>query len=136
MESTVDIFLDRLKPKKQLLEELKIDVNTKVTGFVGRYSFEKRPETFLKLAAKLKNDTDTGPVHFIMVGSGNDQSNRELSKLISKYDLEHNISLLGVRNDIPSILSSLDVLVSTSVDEAFGLVLVEALAWMSLCFLK
>ena len=53
-----------------------------------------------------------------MVGSGNDQSNRELSKLISKYDLEHNISLLGVRNDIPSILSSLDVLVSTSVDEA------------------
>ena len=61
MESTVDIFLDRLK-LKQLLEELKIDVNTKVTGFVGRYSFEKRPETFLKLAAKLKNDTDTGPV--------------------------------------------------------------------------
>ena len=62
-----------------------------------------------------------------MVGSGNDQSNRELSKLISKYDLEHNISLLGVRNDIPSILSSLDVLVSTSVDEAFGLVQLKLL---------
>jgi glycosyltransferase involved in cell wall biosynthesis len=63
-----------------------------------------------------------------MVGDGNDKENDDLLDLIVKNNVGENISLLGVRDDMPEIFSSLDMLVSTSVDEAFGLVLVEALA--------
>ncbi|MDB9757127.1 glycosyltransferase [Pseudomonadales bacterium] len=110
----------------KLVDELKISGNPAIIGFVGRYSFEKRPEDFLQLAAMMSKGVDR--FHFLMVGDGNDYKNTELLDLIASYKLGGSISLLGVRDDMPLILSSLDVLVSTSVDEAFGLVLIEGLA--------
>jgi glycosyltransferase involved in cell wall biosynthesis len=112
--------------KKRIFDELKIGDSKKLIGFVGRYSLEKRPSDFLQLASQLNQKFSD--LHFVMAGDGNDKDNQELLDLIEKNNLSKNISLLGVRNDMPEIFSSLDVLVSTSVDEAFGLVLVEALA--------
>tara|TARA_B100000767_G_scaffold259747_1_gene269766 strand:+ start:4123 stop:5250 length:1128 start_codon:yes stop_codon:yes gene_type:complete len=110
----------------KLVDDLEISENRSIIGFVGRYSFEKRPADFLQLAAMMSKDVDQ--FHFLMVGDGNDYKNTELLDLIACYNLGNSISLLGVRDDMPLILSSLDVLVSTSVDEAFGLVLIEGLA--------
>ena len=112
--------------RKKLVDELKISVNTTMIGFVGRYSFEKRPEDFLKLAAII--DKDIGACHFLMVGDGHDDNNTELADLLVTYGVGSKISLLGIRDDVPLILSSLDVLISTSEDEAFGMVLIEGLA--------
>ena len=112
--------------KQRIFDELKIRDSKKLIGFVGRYSLEKRPSDFLQLASQLNQKF--ADLHFVMAGDGNDKENQELLDLIVKNNLSENISLLGVRDDMPAIFSSLDVLVSTSVDEAFGLVLVEALA--------
>ena len=112
--------------RKKLVDELKISVNTTMVGFVGRYSFEKRPEDFLKLAAMI--DKDIGTCHFLMVGDGHDDKNTELADLLVTHGVGSKISLLGIRDDVPLILSSLDVLISTSEDEAFGMVLIEGLA--------
>ena len=78
--------------KAILAKELQISTNMQTVGFVGRYSFEKRPQDFVKLAAKLSQYSTH--LHFIMVGSGNDYENRDLKQLISACDLEGRISLL------------------------------------------
>lgn len=128
IENGIDCsYFKRIESGRQkLVDDLKISANKSIIGFVGRYSFEKRPSDFLQLAAMMNKDIDQ--FHFLMVGDGNDYKNTELLDLIASYKLDNSISLLGVRDDMPLILSSLDVLVSTSVDEAFGLVLVEGLA--------
>ena len=128
IENGVDCSTFRRKKdsKKVIVDELEIKGTKKIVGFVGRYSLEKRPGDFLQLAFRLNQKF--ADLHFLMVGDGNDKENRELCDLILKNNVGENISLLGVRDDMPEIFSSLDLLVSTSVDEAFGLVLVEALA--------
>ena len=128
IENGIDfsVFRRNEDSKQRIFDELKIEDSKKLIGFVGRYSLEKRPSDFLQLASQLnQKSTD---FHFVMAGDGNDKENQELLDLIVKNNVSENISLLGVRDDMPAIFSSLDVLVSTSVDEAFGLVLVEALA--------
>lgn len=119
-------FKKRENARKKLVDELKISANMKMIGFVGRYSFEKRPEDFLKLATMI--DKDIGTCHFLMVGDGHDEKNTELADLLVTHGVASKISLLGIRDDVPLILSSLDVLISTSVTEASPMVLIESLA--------
>ncbi|MDA9242722.1 glycosyltransferase [Amylibacter sp.] len=119
-------FKKRKNARKKLVDELKISANLKMIGFVGRYSFEKRPEDFLKLATLI--DKEIGTCHFLMVGDGHDEKNTELADLLVTHGVASKISLLGIRDDVPSILSSLDLLISTSVTEASPMVLIESLA--------
>ena len=63
-----------------------------------------------------------------IIGSGNDHS--LLKKLISKYDLQKNIKLLGQKSptEIQFYLEKSDFFILTSRYEAFGIVFIEAMA--------
>lgn len=61
----------------------------------------------------------------IIIGEG--QQRKELERYIEKHRLEKFIKLLGTRHDIPQLLASSDVFVLPSLNEAFGLVLLEAM---------
>lgn len=62
----------------------------------------------------------------IIIGEGPEK--KSLEKLIKNLDLFNKVMLLGHQDNIPGILKSSDLFVLPSVKEAFGLVLLEAMA--------
>lgn len=99
-------------------------------GIVGELSEVKGQEDFVRAAALL--DKEFGPsVEFLIIGGDESRSGEygaRLKKLVAELRLTESVRLLGRREEIAPLIASLDVLVSASRTEAFGMVLVEAAA--------
>ena len=64
----------------------------------------------------------------MLCGAGIDESNRGLCEWIHRAGLKGAVHLLGLRRDVEQIHAALDVLVSSSVTEAFPNAVGEAMA--------
>lgn len=98
---------------------------------VGRWNILKDYGNFIKALNKVKQQGIN--FHAVLVGTNIDESNQELMGLIQRYDLINNISLLGRRDDIPTIMSGADIFVSSSRGEGFPNVIGEAMACETPC---
>jgi glycosyltransferase involved in cell wall biosynthesis len=101
-----------------------------LVGIVGELSEVKGQEDFVRAAALLANER-RGEVRFLVVGEDASRAGRNragLEKLVNELGMKESVRLLGHRDDAAQILSSLDVLVSASCSEAFGLAMIEAMA--------
>jgi len=95
-----------------------------VIGLIGRLSAEKGQKYFLQAAVAVLEDFPNAL--FLIVGDGPDRRSLEVeAKLLG---IGESVRFLGVRNDIPDILSSLDVLVMPSLIEGMPMALLEAMA--------
>jgi len=65
---------------------------------------------------------------FVLCGQGVDANNETLVEQVSVLGLSGRIHLLGRREDMPSVFSMLDILVSSSLSEAFPSVIGEAMS--------
>lgn len=122
LELFQDYHLDVQRKKR----ELNIDFGTKVLLNVARWEPLKDHQTFLKAISILKEEYNNFVV--LMCGSGIDYENQELVCKIEEFNLSNHIKLLGVREDIPQILSISDVFVSSSISEGFPNAVGEAMA--------
>ncbi len=96
-------------------------------GRFGRYTAMKDYPTFLEAAALIAKKIPQ--TEFILVGTGVEAGNAELSLLVKKLGLENHVQLLGERHDIPALTASLDLAVSSSsFGEGFPNVVGEAMA--------
>lgn len=59
---------------------------------------------------------------------GEDELRGDVEKYVSENKLESKIHLAGFRKDIPDIMKTIDVLLTPSLWEGFGIVLIEAMA--------
>jgi len=108
----------------QTRKELGLSETDLVVGMVACFKPQKSPLDFIKLAAAIKKDfPDT---KFILAGDGVLRKN--IAALINKLHLKEQVILTGWRNDIPSILSCLDVFVLTSLWEGLPIAVLEAMA--------
>jgi glycosyltransferase involved in cell wall biosynthesis len=100
-------------------------------GIVGELSTVKNQEDFVNAAALLADEFGVS-VEFLIVGDEAVRSTgiygARLEKLIAGYQLTESVRLLGRCEEVAPLIASLDVLVSASLTEAFGMVLVEAAA--------
>ncbi|HVF43531.1 MAG TPA: glycosyltransferase family 4 protein [Pyrinomonadaceae bacterium] len=99
-------------------------------GIVGELSEVKGQEDFVRAAALVAEEFGP-PVEFLVVGDDESRSGAygaRLRQLVAELRLTESVRLLGRRDDIAPLVASLDVLVSASRTEAFGMVLVEAAA--------
>jgi glycosyltransferase involved in cell wall biosynthesis len=121
---------------------LKKDYNLKddaiIVGLVGRIDTGKGQDKFISAIKnivdklKLQNSTILDKLNFFIVGSsekgaGIDYENK-LKQTVENFGLADNVIFTGFRNDIPAVMNSLDIAVFPSKDEAFGLVVIEAMA--------
>jgi glycosyltransferase involved in cell wall biosynthesis len=116
--------VDFMKVRK----EMNIKEDELLLGMVARFSAGKGHENFLLVAKELSIKYNN--LKFIIVGEaskGEDAYAEEIKELADFYGL-NNIIFAGFRNDMPEVLSAMDIFIFPSHAEAFGVALVEAMA--------
>lgn len=106
-----------------LRNQFRITKDTKVLISIGSFSEQKDYPNLFKAIQNLPSRQD---YRFFIVGEGSLKS--ELHSLVESMGLQNNITFLGVRRDIPSLLSMADIFVLSSAWEGFGLVVAEAMS--------
>lgn len=98
-----------------------------LVGSIGTFTRLKGHEDFLQAAAALTNSS----AFFVISGTESPATNeyrRRLEHLIRQLNLSDRVRLIGRMEDISELHCALDVFVSASLSEAFGLATVEAMA--------
>lgn len=109
---------------QNIKDELGIDAKELVVGMIACFKHQKAPQDFIKLAALVNRILPE--VKFILVGDG--ILRKKIERLIYKSNLQTQVILTGWRKDIPSILSTIDIFVLTSLWEGLPVAILEAVA--------
>lgn len=110
-------FSNREKYRKNLeIEDKKVLIN------IGRLAYEKNQLFLIDIMKELKNIDNK----FILLIVGDGSYKDKIEKKIKEYDLEKNIRLLGIRKDVPELLSASDIFVFPSLWEGSPVSTVEA----------
>jgi len=109
---------------RNIREELGINPNDLVVGMISCLKPQKSPQDFIKLAFLINKVSPN--VKFLLVGDG--ILRRKIEKLIFKFNLQKQVVLTGWRQDIPRILSAINIFVLTSLWEGLPITVLEAMA--------
>jgi glycosyltransferase involved in cell wall biosynthesis len=94
-------------------------------GMVARMNTRRKNHAgFLRIAQEIHRGA--ADVEFLLVGDGPFRA--ELEQQAASFGLGDRIVFLGVRNDIPEVLASMDVAVLTSESESLSNAIIEAMA--------
>jgi len=88
---------------------------------VSSFKIQKDQKTLIETLKYLPDN-----IKLLLVGDGILRSERE--KQVEELNLGSRIKFLGIRNDVPLLLSSSDIVVLSSFYEGFGLAIVEGMA--------
>lgn len=106
--------------------ELGLASGTPLVGLVARFAREKDHRTFAHAAGMvLRRAPDA---QFVLCGAGVDDDNTELVGWLEVSGAREACHLLGLRDDVADLIPGFDVLVLSSITEAFPNVLGEAMA--------
>ncbi|MGP8260220.1 MAG: glycosyltransferase family 4 protein [Acidobacteriaceae bacterium] len=95
-----------------------------MVGLVGRLAWEKGVDLFLEAAAEVL--VEMPETRFKVVGEGPDRE--KLERLLDTLNIRESVTLLGRREDMPSVYASLDVMVSSSRQEGLPMAILEGMA--------
>ena len=124
------VDLNRFKlgiDSQKIKDEFRIKPGERVIGMVARVDKWKGFEYFIKMASiVLKQNSN---VRFLIIGPEPDNLSNELKHMSESLGISEKIHFLGFRDDIPQLISAMDVLVHAPVsNEAFGRAIIEAMA--------
>src|SRR5699024_6311805 len=108
--------------KKILLNTLGIVKNSFIVGHVGSFKKQKNHEFLIKVFSAVKNKQSNA--HLVLIGVG--VLEERIRDLVWELGLQNSVSFLGNREDIPELMSIMDVFLFPSLYEGFGNVLIEA----------
>jgi glycosyltransferase involved in cell wall biosynthesis len=111
-------------PDENLRRKLGLSAGAPVVGIVARLRSEKNIEMFLDVADKVSRELPTA--QFLIVGDGPDRAALEARS--ERLGLGDQVRFLGNRDDIPELLSLMDVFLLTSHIEASPVSIREAFA--------
>lgn len=115
--------------RRKFLGTWKLPADSLLVGTVGELSPLKGQEELLRAASQLLKQLPH--THLIIAGtdhSGDKQHRTRLEQLIKELNLTTHVSLPGWLDDLAELYCALDVFVSASHTESFGLALAEAMA--------
>ncbi len=95
-----------------------------IVSFIGRFSEEKCPETFVEIASALRDKHD---LHFVMLGNG--PQYQRVKEKIKELNLEDRICVPGNVTDVRPYLRLTGVLVIPSTIEGIPVTLMESMAF-------
>ncbi|HID23926.1 MAG TPA: glycosyltransferase family 1 protein, partial [Planctomycetaceae bacterium] len=98
-------------------------------GTIGRLQEGKGHIEFLEMAARIA--AEFAQARFIIVGEatrGEEHRAEKIYRKIEQINLGQRLILAGFRKDVPAVLAAMDIFAFPSRAEAFGLVIIEAMA--------
>jgi glycosyltransferase involved in cell wall biosynthesis len=120
------VFSPSAEARASVRAELGVAAESLLIGLVGRYHPAKDHANFLRGAAALRESH--ADARFVLSGRGVHQGNEALCELIGQLGLDGRVQLLGERQDIPRLMASFDIAVSSSFEEGFPNVVGEAMS--------
>lgn len=117
--------------KDYLRKTFSLPDKAKVIIYVGRVIQPKRPDLLIEALADLCEENNLA---ILFVGridlsvNGTEDMIKSMKDTINEKKLEHRIKFIGTSAEVPNIMASADLMVHPTQIEAFGLVLVEAMA--------
>lgn len=106
-------------------DEFALDPEIPVIGCFGRFDRQKNHFGLLEVVSLLHKRGVK--VQLLLAGGGVDHANEQLQARAQNMGIAQYVRLLGVRQDMPRLMSALDLYLSFSLGEAFPLVLGEAM---------
>lgn len=119
------VDFDRAKFRRSLSANASL-----LVGTVGELSPVKGQEEFVRAAATIIRQENFTHARFLIIGddrSPGAETRTRLESLIAEHELQDHVRLLGHVSELTPLISSLDLYVSASRAEAFGLATLEAL---------
>ncbi len=103
--------------------KLNIPMSAKTIGLVGAMTWEKGHDLAIQAFASLKDES----FHLLLAGEGSQRI--EIENYIERLRLGARVHLLGHIQNVPSLLSALDILVVPSRQEGLGSTVLDAFAY-------
>lgn len=110
--------------RKIIRRELEIKDEDFVIGHIGRFVKQKNHKKLIEIFNEISRNNPNA--YLILVGVGEKQA--EIIDMVNSLGLEKKVSFLGLRSDIPAILSAMDVFVLPSYYEGLPNTIIEAQA--------
>ncbi|HSS21947.1 MAG TPA: glycosyltransferase family 4 protein [Pyrinomonadaceae bacterium] len=115
--------------RKKFLDEWELNEENQLVGIIGELTPLKGQEEFLRAAALVAQQLPNA--RFIVAGIDHSSGKKyqgQLRRLLAELNLGERVKFGGWVDDLARLYCGLDVLVSASHTESFGLVLAEAMA--------
>lgn len=129
-----DFFRKAKESKVDLRRENSIPDDSILVAAVGQIAKWKGQEYLIYVAKELVKKYKN--VYFFIIGKPlflENEYNKKLVNLVSKYNIEGRVFLTGFRTDIEGVMNDIDILLHTPIEpEPFGRVLIEAMAGRAL----
>lgn len=119
----VEQFTFNFDKRNKIRHELEIDGKF-VVGHIGRLTRQKNHDFLIDVFREIKNRKENSIL--LLVGKG--ELEHEIKSKIKRLNLMDNVMFLGVRDDIPEILMSMDVFIFPSFYEGMPNTVIEAQA--------
>ena len=113
----------------EFLRSKDLPANAALVGSIGELRALKRHDDFIRAAALIAERLPQ--THFVLAGvdtSSTGEVRKQLEQLVTELQLNDRFHFLGWLDDAEKLLASLDVFVSASETESFGLAIAEAMA--------
>lgn len=124
----IGVNLNKFKPPAREEREYlrkKFGFNDRIVfTYLAEFIPRKNHKYIIHNAALLSKDHPQ--ILFVFAGHG--ELEASMKKLSEQFDMANNIEFLGYRNDVPDLLKASDYIISASVEEGFGINLVEGLS--------
>lgn len=123
--SRITVVYNGILPQPESLDACHDSHITRI-AMVGRIEPGKNQMEALQAIALLKERDAGVPLHLNFIGRIKDEDyHARMQQFIREHHLESCVSFMGVRNDVPRLLSQTDIGLMLSTSEAFGRVTVE-----------
>lgn len=119
----VDTQVNRRTATGSLRDELGIDPNSKLLGFIGRLAPQKGIIYLLEAARIICRKCED--VNLVIVGDG--ELRKEAESFISSNNLDGRVFMLGWRKDAADMLEDIDILLLPSLFEGLPMIILEAM---------
>jgi UDP-glucose:(heptosyl)LPS alpha-1,3-glucosyltransferase len=115
---------DAQQRRRTAREQLGVEVGEHVLLFVGSGFIKKGLDRAIRALAHARSEQPHQAMRLLVVGQDRE---RRFHWLAKKLEVRQQVQFLGGRDDIPELLLGADTLIHPALDEAAGIVLLEAL---------